>query len=224
MFEAVATLWLRTKQEITSVQLLWEAAEQVYFRQPLQKGLEQMGADAPLLYGLMQTAMMESLLMRVSRLMDQAVSGKGSSANANLSLARLAKEVPNLNGAICELRQLWDASGLRTIRDKYLSHNDLARASTEVHTLNMPLSDADVATMRKLATALREFRRTASQQLDKAAYLDESLSLLVDRDIDVLNRSLLAGECFYKLLPEHAFLQDALHRIEKNDFDKEPSC
>lgn len=222
--DAPDVLWPRIKQEITGIQLLWETVEQMYFRSPRQRGMEQLAADTPLLYGLMQTAMMESLLMRMARLMDPAVTGRGRGAIPNVSLARLGDGTPKLDADVCELRQQWDASGLKNIRDKYLSHNDLARSMAEAHTLNIPLSDADVSAMRTLAKALREFRRTASLKKSPMPYLDESLNLLVSRDIDVLNRSLLAGECLYKLLPDHAFLQDALQGVERLDTDKEPPC
>ena len=215
--------WLRIKQEITGIQLLWEAVEQMFFRQPLQRGIAQMGADSPLLYSLTQTAMMESLLMRMSRLMDPVASGKGG-LQLNLSLALLVEKEAKLNSEFCDLRQIWEVSGLKTVRNKYLSHNDLGRATTQAHSVSIPLSNADMVAMESLATALRKFRRVASQELNCSAYLDESISLQVSRDIDVLNRSLLAGECFYKLLPDHAFLQDALPQIESNSWEGNTPC
>lgn len=222
--ETADVLWPRIKQEITGIQLLWETVEQMYFRAPRHRGIALLGADTPLLYGLMQTAMMESLLMRMSRLMDPAATGRGQGAKPNLSLARLGDCFQKLDSDVCELRQQWDASGLKAIRDKYLSHNDLARTGTEPHSLNIPLLAADVSAMKSLAEGLRAFRRAAQHKMGGAAYLDGSLDLQVQREIDVLSRSLLAGEAFYELLPDHACLQDALQGIEQIDSDKEPPC
>lgn len=225
--------WSRIKQEITGIQLLWEAVEQMYLKQPLHNGVEHLAADTPLLYRLIHTAMMESLLMRMSRLMDPAATGN----HQNLSLARLAEKMfercncggnqsesekaKSLDG---ELRKQWDDSGLKIIRDKYLSHNDLARSIVGEHKLTIPLSSEDVEVMQTLATALREFRRAVGQEILGVSYLDESVSLQVCREIGVLNRSLLAGECFYKLLPDHVFLQDALCKIETGSLEGDAPC
>lgn len=213
--EGFEAKWSRIKQEITGIQLLCDAVEQMFLRKPLQNGIAQMGTDSPLLYRLTQTAMMESLLMRISRLMDPAASGRGGS-HPNLSLMQLVEIEPKISSDVDELHQIWNASGLKTIRDKYLSHNDLDRASRQEHSLNIPLSNEDLEIMHSLATALLEFRRTISLKLDCSAYLDESPSLLVIREVGMLNRILLAGKCFYELLPDHAFLQDELHQIESN--------
>ena len=229
-FEA---LWSRIKQEITGIQLLWEAVEQVYFRQPLHNGMEHLAVDTPLLYRLMHTAMMESLLIRMSRLMDPAATGK----HQNLSLIRLAERIfekrkskvnhpesEKAKSLDSELRKQWDGSGLKIIRDKYLSHNDLACSMAGEHTLIIPLSSADIEVMRTLATALREFRCAVGQEISGVPYLDEFVSLQVRREIGALNRRLLLSECFYKLLPDHAFLQDALCKIESGSLEGDEPC
>lgn len=203
-------LWPSIKQEITGIQLLWEAVEQMCFQPHQHRGIALLVADTPLLFRLMQTAMMESLLMRMSRLMDKASTGKCH----NLSLDRLRDSKPNVDADVCELREKWDASGLKLIRDKYLSHNDLVRASTEPHSLNIPLSDADVLAMQSLADGFLAFRHAANRKISGAAYVDRTLDLCVQREVDLLNRSLLVGDAFYELLPEHACLQEALAQIE----------
>ncbi len=211
--DASNMLWQGIKQEITGIQVLLETVEQMYFRSPRQRGMDLLAADAPLLFVTAQTAMMESLLMRMSRLMDPASTGK----RHNVSLNRLAGCSPILEADICELRQQWDASGLKTIRDKYLSHNDLERSMAEAHTLNIPLSDADVSAMQSLANGLRVFRCAANLKISGAAYLDQHLDLCVQREVACLSRSLLAGEAFYKLLPGHPGLQEVLAQIEHQD-------
>ena len=120
----------------------------------------------------------------------------------------------SLANDVGSVRSVWDASALRLTRDKYLSHNDLERATTQDHTLNIPLSSPDIEAMRALTSALRDFRRDVHQKLNGVAYLDQSVSAQMVCEIDALNRSLIAGDCFYKLLPDHACLQEALAVVE----------
>ena len=203
-------IWAVISKEITGIQLLWEAVEGMYFKQPLSKGLVSLDEDAPLLYRLMQTAMMESLLMRISRLMDK----EESCGRSNLSLKQLTckdSELCSVTQGVCKT---WEASALTAVRNKYLSHNDLDRSLTEQHTLNMPLSDSDVKAIRGLVEELRSLRRAVGQKISGAPYLDGALDIQVRHEIDVLDRTIAAGDCFYRLLPEHAFLQEALVAIE----------
>ena len=79
-----AELWTVIKKEMTGIHLLWETVNGLYF-QPQGKEWKALQADAPLLIHLTQTALMESLLMRVSRLLDPAATGKMT----NLSLKQL---------------------------------------------------------------------------------------------------------------------------------------
>lgn len=212
---STSDVWTVISKEITGIQLLWETVEQMYFKQPPRKGLASFDRDAPSLFRLMQTAMMESLLIRMSRLMDPAKTG----AKLNLSLKQLAGTDPGLCPVTSAVCGAWDASSLKDIRNKYLSHNDLDRSLSGKHTLNIPLSGDDVAAMRDLASALRDFRRIVNQRVSGTAYLDKALDRQMSREIDVLAHTMLAGDCFYRLLPEHAFLQDALAAIET---DAEP--
>ena len=78
---------------------------------------------------------MESLLMRVSRLMEHDAIGK----YANLSLSQLVKSNTSLDGDEQAVLTVWNSSQLKWVRDKYLSHNDLDRSLTTAHTLNIPL-------------------------------------------------------------------------------------
>lgn len=80
-------LWGVLKKEITGVQMLWEVVEHVYF-EPQGKGFATLESDVPLLSRLAQTVLMESLLMRLSRLMDPANSDRKGD-KPNLSLKRL---------------------------------------------------------------------------------------------------------------------------------------
>ena len=203
-------IWAVISKEITGIQLLWEAVEGIYFKQASPSGLALLDQDTPLLFRLMQTAMMESLLMRMSRLMDPAATG----TKPNLSLKQLTSTDPELGPVVSGVCEAWDASTLKDVRNKYLSHNDLARSLTEKHTLAIPLSMGDVEAMRGLAAALRSLRRVVSQDVSGAPYLDGALDSQMSHEIDVLGRTIVAGSCFYRLLPEHGFLQEALATTE----------
>ena len=207
---STSDIWAVISKEITGIQLLWTAVEQLYFKGASDRGIASLEQETPVLYRLMQTSMMESLLMRISRLMDKPK----SNGQSNLSLAQLTSTDPGLVAAASAVRKAWDATTLIDIRNKYVSHNDLVRSLTEQHTLNIPLSVGDVEAVRDLAARLRSFRRVVSQKVSGAAYSDETLDRQMSYEIDVLDRTMLAGDCFYRLLPEHAFLQQALAVIE----------
>ena len=79
-------IWAVISKEITGIQLLWEAVEQMYFKAPPARGIAALESETPLLFRLMQTVLMESLLMRMSRLMDPAASGRGGWCAAQLGI------------------------------------------------------------------------------------------------------------------------------------------
>ena len=185
-------LWDVINGEITGIQLLWEAVDCLYFKSP-DKGFATLETDTPLLFGLTQTAMMESLLMRIARLMDPAISGKGQGSRPNLSLSQLVSLCPALAPQERSVRKLWDDSSLKRIRDKYLSHNDLAEIQKAGHKLSIPLQTEDIEALRALASDLRALRRSAPHQLNNGAYLDESLDLQIQREIGTLGNLLQGG-------------------------------
>lgn len=204
-------LWAVLKKEITGIQSLWETVERL-FSKPSQKGLDRMADDIPLVFCMIQTALMEAILMRISRLMDPANSGRKEGDKPNLSLKRLVALAPEISGEERRIRRLWDDSNLKILRDKYLSHNDLTRSLGELHTLNIPLEPADIEVMRALARGVCDFRESVHRKLtDGVAYLGEPASTQIQRDIDILNRSLVAGQLFFQLLPHHEALGRAWH-------------
>jgi hypothetical protein len=204
-----AELWIVIKKEITGIQLLWETVNGLYF-QPMGKDWRALQADTPMLFHLTQTALMESLLMRVSRLMDPAATGKMS----NLSLKQLVTAEARIDADEVAIRAVWDGSGLKTVRDKYLSHNDLNRSLNSDHTLNIPLESADIEALRQLAEGLRTLRRNVNPKLGAGAYVDQGLDAQSQHDIGLLGKSLLGGRLFFDLLPEHSALQQALASAE----------
>lgn len=209
MHWTAADLWAVLNKEITGIQALWGTVERVYLV-PDRQALSALEEDAPLVYRLLQTALMESMLIRLARLMDSARSGKGESEKHNLSLKRLVALESGVADDEMVVRALWDGSSLKNVRDKYLSHNDLTRLMTEPHTLNIPLEMADIEAMRAMTDGMRELRRNVHRKLNPGvAYLDDGVSLEIRREVETLNRSLFAGQLFFGLLPDHDVLQQA---------------
>ena len=198
-------IWTVLKKEITGIQLLWETVNNLYF-QSTGKEWRALGADAPLLVHMTQTAMMESLLMRVSRLLDPAATGK----QTNLSLKQLVAAAPGTDADEKAIRAIWDGSGLADVRNKYLSHNDLNRSMTVEHTLNIPLEPKDIEALRQLADGLRVLRRDVNFKLGLGACVDQGLDVESRGCVDLLGKSLLGGRLFFELLPDHPALQQAL--------------
>lgn len=196
-----AELWTVIKKEITGIQLLWEIANGLYFR-PNTKVVDVLQKDIPWIYVFTQTALIESLLMRVSRLMDQSISGRGNGQKPNLSLKRLVETDPRIDPDEKAVRAIWDSSGLKLVRDKYLSHNDLHRSLNEEHTLNIPLEPVDVEALRQLAEGLRELRRNVNHKLVGGAYGDQDLDVIVRGQIETLGNVILGGEEYFKELPD----------------------
>lgn len=203
---ATIELWTVLKKEITGIQLLWETVNGLYF-QPQGKEWQLLMADAPLLVHLMQTGLMESLLMRVSRMMDPATTGKLT----NLSLKQLVNADASIEADEKTLRAIWDSSGLVDVRNKYLSHNDLNRSITVDHTLNIPLVSADIESLRQLTEGLRTLRRNVNPKLCGGAYMDQRLDVHSRHDVEMLGKFLLGGRLFFDLLPDHPALQQALN-------------
>ena len=201
-----AELWTVIKKEITGIQLLWEAVNGLYF-QSSGKAWRALQADTPMLIHLTQTALMESLLMRVSRLMDPAATGKLT----NLSLKQLVAADASINTDEKAIRAVWDGSGLVDVRNKYLSHNDLNRLMAADHTLNIPLEPLDIEALRQLAEGLRTLRRDVNPKMEAAAYVDQGLDKQVQHEVETLGDALRRGEIFFKLLPE---LKSALDAVE----------
>lgn len=212
--KATATeLWTGINKEITGIQLLWEAVNGLYFQQQ-GKEWRALQADAPLLVHLTQTALMETLVMRVSRLMDPAATGRGNGAKPNLSLKQLVAANASIDADEKTLRVIWNKSKLKAVRNKYLSHNDLDRSLSVQHTLNIPLEPEDIEALRQLAEGLRTLRRNVNPKLGGDAYVNQKLDLQVMREIGVLGQSLLGGRLFFELLPQHAALQQVLASAE----------
>lgn len=200
-------LWGLIKKEITGIQLVWELVNRLYF-QPLGKGWSSQGHDAPVLFGLTQTVYIESLLIRVARLMDRA-SSDNKDQQRNLSLKRLMNLEPSIDTEVKSVLEIWENSALKRVRDKYLSHNDLGRLMTKEHSLNIPLETADIKALRKLVERLLESLQTVNSKLTGASFAHETLSIQVKFEVNQLENTLLGGHLFFRLLPELECLQQA---------------
>ncbi|HBO2595367.1 hypothetical protein [Pseudomonas aeruginosa] len=211
---AIEEVWSLVKKEIAGIQVIWEAANDLFF-QPQGEGWRSFGLDTPLLFGLTQTVYIESLLMRVARLMDPSSSGR-SGKQQNLSLAHMSLLAPELATDEATVSGIWDGSGLIQIRNKYLSHNDLTRQLAVDHTVNIPLAAGEIGALRALVEALLAFQQAANLKLQGASYLHEGLTVRVQAEVQVLSKRLLGGEQFFKLLPEHECLQLALAEVERD--------
>lgn len=198
-------LWTVIKKEITGIQVLWETVNGLYF-QPVGKNWQALQTVVPLLTHLTQTALVESLLMRISRLMDPVATGN----KTNLSLKQLVTVAVNIDAEERAIRALWDGSGLVDVRNKYLSHSDLSRSMVADHSLNIPLESADIEALRQLAEGLRTLRRDVNPKLGGDAYVDHGLDSQVRRETETLGNVLLGGNLFFQLLPDHEYLQQAL--------------
>ena len=207
---AAGALWACLNKGITGVQLLWATAQRLFAPQG-GEGPPSLLGQASLLGGLMQTAVMESLLLRVARLMDPATTGRGTGERQNLSLNRLAESNTSLTEDVAPVIALWEGSGLKLVRNKYLSHNDLARSGSKPHTLNIPLRTEDIAALEALSNALREMRRSVHRKLTGVSYLDSMLDVDMSREVEGFVSSLRAADVFFELLPEHEALQQAWH-------------
>jgi hypothetical protein len=159
---AIEEVWSLVKKEIAGIQVIWEAANDLFF-QPQGEGWRSFGLDTPLLFGLTQTVYIESLVMRIARLMDPSSSGR-SGERQNLSLARMFSLAPELATGEGTIRSLWDGSGLSQIRNKYLSHNDLTRQLAVDNTVNIPLAAGEIGALKELVEALLAFQQAANLQ------------------------------------------------------------
>ena len=194
---SAAELWVVIKKEITGIQLLWEMVDGLYFQQQ-GKEWQALGNDTPLLIHWTQTALMESLLMRVFRLLDQPK----TLGHTNLSLKQLVIADASIASDELAIRTIWERSGLKDVRNTYLSHNGLHRAFTEEHTLNIPLEPADIEALRLLVEGLRKLRRNVNPKLGAGPYVDQIEDLKIQNEIEILGRVLAGGNQFFKELPD----------------------
>lgn len=91
---------------------------------------ELLAETAPGFFVLHQVAMVESILMRVSRLMDPDFTGKGKYKKENSSFEALVNSVVSnsVNERFCCIIEAWRPGGkfhrIKELRDKWISHND----------------------------------------------------------------------------------------------------
>lgn len=179
--------WILVRKEILGLQLLYRMLRGLYWDAP--RPMYEHRADFPLVGRGIQTALAESVLVRLARLMDRAsTTGRG-----NLSLERIGQGLPAVAQAIEALCAKWSGSTLSDLRNRYLSHNDLALMTSVEHTLNIPLGEDDLYTLDELINELLVLRQLVNAELRMPVYLDASVELQVRHEVEVMGRMLNGG-------------------------------
>lgn len=169
---------------------------------------------APGFFALTQISMVESILMRVARLMDPEFTGKCSSAKRNASIRSLMHA--DANGSIKEkcvgLVESWDLGGpfhrIQELRNKYLGHNDLAlwfgRPAGDSW---IPISTEDFDALVELARKLWSLLRDIHQVVNGSELLSPA-GIGGEHPTQILR--CLAGSCLLdELLDRDCWLHEA---------------
>lgn len=157
------------------LKLLWWQldAYQELFLVEQEKRSALLRATAPGFFAITQKSMVESILMRLSRLMDGAKScGEENSSIGNLCAALDASHKP-LKDELQALRDEWANKGadapyarLVLLRNKVLAHNDYVEHSAlDPQQLSMDLSAPDVTLVFQLAQRLWNVYRHGNRVL-----------------------------------------------------------
>lgn len=190
----------RIGNELTLLWVLLDAYQELYLVE--QDKRAQLQADtAPGFFAVVQVALIESILMRTFRLLDEAYMGSG----ANCSFEGLRKLIPKqpskrrpigqefrLRQALRQLRKDWVVpggkyAGLKKIRTKVLAHNDYTHHSRRNQgQLWMALSAAEFEIARSLGARLWALYRQAKLTICGVDVLEPRPSRLDDRSSMVL--------------------------------------
>ena len=199
-------IWSMLKKEISGIQLLWEIIEELTSDNLHSQKI--MAENAPCFWGLTTAIYLESLISRLSRLMDPQT----TRSHKNISFARLTSCHQYLDkkiGAeISKFQDEWKSSVLDVLRNKLLAHNDYDRFTTSNHTVNLPITSEDLASLGAFVKRLLTLRNSINTSLGGASVLNVPLAPL-DCKPDTVFRLLNAGNLFFNLLPENEQLQRA---------------
>jgi hypothetical protein len=195
-------IWSMLKMEIAGIQLLWEVIEGLTSDNLHSQKI--MAENAPCFWGLTTAIYLESLISRVSRLMDPPATG----SHKNISLARLATLDKNFEAEVLRFRSDWESSALDELRNKLLAHNDYDRFTTSSHTVNLPITSEDLASLGAFVNRLLSLRNSINKSLGGASVLNAPVAPL-DCKPETVFRLLSAGNLFFNLLPENEQLQRA---------------
>lgn len=163
------------------------------------KRMELLQETAPGFFSLVQSALLDAIFIRLTRLMDPADSSKDG-AKPNLSFERLfLSNYPLAAGKFALVKKDWqcgDLNSLQAYRNKVIAHNDLKLARQVTPQVTAKLGSQDVTNLRQLFTKLWAVLVAAYLEKDKTAILEpnfESLDMLPTKILKELKLSLYQG-------------------------------
>ena len=150
---------------------------------PDPKRMELLQETPPGFFSLVQSALLDAILIRLTRLMD-APGSSGNASKLNLSFKRLflGNNYPNAAKKFELVKNDWEGNkSLLTYRNKIFAHNDLEIARGTTPQVSTKLQAQDVTNLRQLFTKLWAVLVTAYFEKEKTAILEpnfESLDML----------------------------------------------
>lgn len=211
------------------LKLLWVLldAYQELFLIEQDKRAKLLADTAPGFFSVVQVALIESIFMRIFRLLDEAYMGSG----ANCSFEALRKLIPRqpskrrpigqefrLRQALRQLRKDWGVaggpySGLKKIRTKVLAHNDYTHHSRRASgQLWMTLSADEFEKARSLGVKLWALYRQAKLAICHIDVIEPKPNRLTDRPVMALKHlctSLFLEQLLGEDRYQHAGAEDA---------------
>lgn len=181
------------------IKMLWaqlDVYQELYLIEQ-DKRLSLLEASAPGFFAICQASLAESILMRISRLMDPEKSCGDENSSLQNFCAALGADAnySGLKGTIQEAIDEWKQKdngpyvALRTVRNKWLAHNDFAkRSALQSDQLWMPLTSDDFELARRFASRLWEIYRQINRTLYKIDIAEPIHTRLEDRPSTVLKR------------------------------------
>jgi len=156
------------KQEMNAVWAYIHAYSEL-FEHPDQRRMELLEETAPSFFALVQTALIECVLIRMARLMDPQESGRNN-ANQNLSFDRLfssctdASDLAEAAVQFAEVCRDWQGIKYRQLkeyRNKVQAHNDFPTIKGAPSLINTKLDLDDVKLIKELFCDLWKVLATA---------------------------------------------------------------
>ncbi len=197
--ERALTLLTHIGNELKLLWLQMEVWQELFdVKQDMRQALIQ--ATARGFFSTVQFTLAESILMRISRLMDPTKTGKNQNASLEALLLELSDEsCPPLCCDIESLLSEWsrgdrktreeqgDYASLKILRNKWLAHNDQdQRQYRELVSLCIPLTHDDFALAQQLTGRVWSIYRQAHLVLSGRDVVEPSHSCLDDRASVVL--------------------------------------
>lgn len=222
----------RIGNELKLLWLLLDAYQELFLIEQ-DKRAKLLGDTAPGFFSVVQVAVIESMFMRIFRLLDDAYMG----SSANCSFEALRKLIPKhpskrrpigqefrLRQALRQLRKDWGVAGgkyagLKKIRTKNLAHNDYTHHSRRAAgQLWISLSANEFEEARLLGARLWALYRQAKLAICHVDVIEPKPANLSDRPSMVLKHlcsslfldQLLGDECYQHMGAEQAFQLDRI--------------